>query len=410
VRVVGRASRKTRPASPSQAAFPSRLHASGRNLVDENGYVMPCLKGENIHNVPWAQSHFDAMAALGMKLVRVVILWDSWQPTNGTSVDATQVSNMDLTIARAQAAGIYVMLEIHLNTGAYPSWANSTTDQTQKLVNHGQWLTEYLYNRYGNPADPTGAGKYSKAVIGFNVNEPPIDDSTVRNGDASNTWVEDRLKIIHGWHRAIGSSWISFVSTGYAQQTPIYDGAIGQNSSGAAANPATYASIGGNIVYDIHMYLARDTREADSPTKDGRQFNGQTYPVSNYSAGAWQTGYDVGVDKENYVSSATHRAQQVKYLAPFAAMSQTYNVPVMIGEWGYSQTLTNDGQPNAGGVATGEADYITDMMLAWATLGATTHGGVAQLNWNYDVTPSNTPWCARPNSVWRSSVTTWMAG
>jgi len=393
----------------SQAAYPSRLRASGRNLVDENNYVMPCLRGENVHNVPWSQSHFDAMAALGMTIVRVIILWNNWQPTDGVTISATQQSNMDLTVARAQAAGMYVLPEIHLNTGAYPAWANSTTDQTQKLVNHGQFLVEYLYNRYGNPADPTAAGKYTKAVIGLGVNEPPIDDSTVRNGNASNTWVEDRLKIIHGWHRAIGSNWIAVVSTGYAAQTPIYDNAIGQNSSGAAANPSTYASIGGNIVYDIHMYFARDIREANNPTQDGRQFNGQTYPVSTYSGGNWTVGSLVGVDKEDYVSSAVHKAQQVKFLAPFATMSANFNVPVMIGEWGYPQTLTADGQPNSGGVAQGEAAYIADLMAAWQTLGATGHGGVAQLNWNYDVTPANTKWCARPNSVWRSSVTTWMA-
>jgi hypothetical protein len=369
------------PSGTSPAPFPSVLRASGRSIVDENGYVLPVLRGFNMHVSPgftWDQSHFDAIAALGMKINRAVVVWDQFEPTKGL-IDSTAIANLDLHVARAQAAGIYTLLELHLNVGRIPSWVPSGMGETEAYATYGQTLTQYLAYRYGNPASP----KYTKAVVGFGLNEPPIEDSTIRNGNSAIPWMESKQRTMISWMRAPGfaSKWIGFVAYAYASATPIYNDAK-QNANAADASPTAYDSVGGNVVIDVHDYMSGCTNT--DPSCDGRQWNGNIYPT--FQGGQMISTQGGG----SYTSSSLYRSQQNAYLAAYKTFTSQAGIPLMLGEWGWY-----DG-------ASGESQWIADKKAAWANAGT-----AIEIQWNYGVATSQGVWVARPGMTWRPSITAW---
>jgi len=376
-----RASESTVPTS-----FPSRLRARGRSIVDENGYVLPTMRGFNMHVGPrftWSQSNFDAIAALGAKINRAVIHWDQFEPSEGV-VDARAISSLDLHVARAQAAGLYTLLELHLNVRRTPSWTSAKRTEMEKYAAYGQTLTQYLANRYGNPASP----QYTKAVVGFGLNEPPLEDRTIRNGNNSIPYLEAKQRRMISWMRAPGHApdWIGFVAYGYASATPIYDDTR-QNASAVDASPTAYDAVGANVVIDVHDYGIGCTN-TDS-TCDGRQRNGMSYPT-------YQGGPRIGTGDSpapSYSSSTYRRGQQAAFLAPYKTFSQNASIPLMVGEWGW--------QP----ASSGELAWIADKQLAWSNAGT-----VIQIQWNYNVTTDTSVnfWAARPGKIWRPSVSDWM--
>jgi hypothetical protein len=361
------------------APFPSRLRAVGRSIVDENGYVLPLMRGFNMHVGPgftWDQSHFDAIAAAGGKINRAVIHWDQFEPSKGV-VDPTAIANLDLHIARARAAGIYTLLELHLNVGRTPSWTQDKPTEVERYAAYGQTLTQYLANRYGNPASP----QYTKAVVGFGLNEPPLEDNAIRNGNGSIPYLESKQRQMISWMRALAPSWIGFVAYGYAQATPIYDHTW-QNPNAIDADPAAYDGVGGNVVIDLHDY-SEGCNNTD-PNCDGRQYNGMIWPT-------YQGGPLVSVGTA-YTSSSLRLSQQAAYIKPYATFSARAGIPLMIGEWGWSS-------------GSGESAWMADKQISWANAGT-----VIQIQWNYDVSSTNTVWAARPGGVWRPSVSRWLFG
>lgn len=367
------------------AAFPSRLRASGRHIVDENGYVLPTLRGFNMHVGPgftWSQRSFSDIATLGARINRAVIHWDQFEPREGV-IDPTAIANLDLHIARAQAAGLYTLLELHLNVGRYPSWTSAKRTEIEKYAAYGGTLTQYLANRYGNPA----SAHYTKAVVGFGLNEPPLEDSTTRNGDRSIPYLEGKQRQMISWMRGPGHApdWIGFVAYGYASATPIYDHRW-QNARAVDASPTAYDSVGGNVVIDVHDYVVGCTN-AD-PSCSGRQWNGMVYPTH-------QGGPMIGSGDSraaSYVSSTYRRAQLAAYLAPYKAFSERAQIPLMIGEWSWP-----------GGSSDGLA-WLADKQAAWAKAGTS-----IQIHWNYDVTANANvnPWAARPGGIWTPTVQSW---
>lgn len=367
-----------------RATFPSRLATSGRSLLDENGCPMPTLRGFNMHVGPgftWEQEHFDAIGAAGGRINRAVLHWDQFEPRKGV-IDATAIANLDLHIQRAQAAGIYTLLELHLNVGRLPSWANKgnarARDETEAYFINGQPLTRFLAARYGNPASPN----HTKAVVGFGLNEPPLGD-WIRNSNGSIPWLEKVQGQMLSWLRAPGSApaWVGFVAYGYASATPIYD-RTWQLAAAADANPAAYDGEGGNVVIDVHDYAAGCTN--DDPDCDGRQPNGMIWPTFQ--------GGPLRLTDSGYVSSAVRRSQYRAYLRPYATFATEANLPLMVGEWGWTEG------------ATGELDWLADKQPAWAEAGAT-----IEIYWNYDIDASKSPWAARPRWTWRPSVAAWLA-
>ena len=379
--------------APDPGAFPSRLRASGRSIVDQNGSVLPTLKGFNMHVEPgftWEQAHFDAIAALGGRINRAVIHWDDFEPSQG-AVSAAAIANLDLHIARAQAAGIYTLLELHLNVSRSPGWTTAHPTEMEKYSAYGSVLTQYLADRYGDATSPA----YTKAVIGFGLNEPPLEDNAIRGGTGSIPYLEVKQRQMISWLRAPGHApdWIGFVAVGYAGATPIYDPLV--HTAGAVdASPTAYDAVGANVVYDVHDYMMgceivsadpADHTLSTDPNCDGRQKNGMNHPT-------YQDGPQIITDNlgHSYVSTPARFGQLTAYIKPYKTFSSQASIPLMLGEWGWADGMI------------GEQAWITDKKAVWADAGTR-----IEIHWNYDIAP--TKWAARPGGTWRPSVTTWMA-
>lgn len=369
--------------------FPSRLRTQGRSLVDESGQTMPILKGFNMQvadDFVWPQEHFTEIAAQGGDINRVVVFWDDIEQSQGVINQAT-INNLDTHIARAQAAGMYTEIELHLNVGRYPSWTSAYPSEIEKYARYGQTVTQYLANRYGNPASP----KYTKAVLGFGLNEPPLDDASIRNGNNSIPYLENIQRTMISWFRAPGYApdWIGFVAYGYAAATPIYDRSF-QNPNATNADPLAYSNVGGNVVIDFHDYFVGITGStAGDPNAQGRQWNGMIYPT-------YQGGPMIVPDSSpapSYVSTPTVRSQLAVYFEPYKTFSTTANIPLMIGEWGWV--------PSANGLDA----WLQDHMNVWDS-----SNSVIQMAWDYNVTSdtNNDPWAVRPGGTWRPQVLTWL--
>ena len=62
----------------------------------------------------WDQSRYDQIRAKGFNTVRMVLYWDDFEPSPG-AFDQTNLATLDTAIARAKAAGLWVVLdEIHI--------------------------------------------------------------------------------------------------------------------------------------------------------------------------------------------------------------------------------------------------------------------------------------------------------
>lgn len=388
------------------AAYPSILQVSGRSLVDANGYTMPSMKGFNVQagsgpSPNWTAATFTAMASEGASIVRTIVFWDQLEPTSG-SIDANAIAALDAHIANLQSAGLYTILCLYYGPASHtPSWVNSHGSlwacTNGQYITSGQNVTQYLANRYGN----SSSGQYTKAVIGFGINEPAPDSTT-----NSIPTLESQQSTMIGWCRTYAPNWIGFVSYGYSAATPIYNGALGQDTSSTNANPHAYDSVGGNVVIDLHDYMLGCT--TTSTADDGRQFNGMKYPT--YQAGGQEIEIDYSVSPYTsrtlppvYATSVKYRSQQAAYVAPYKSFCATNSLPLMIGEWGWPTSTAN---PPAQG--SGQQDYLADKVAIWNDAGA-----IISIQWDYNVTQSQDEWGAKPTSgstpTWQTATNAWMA-
>jgi hypothetical protein len=387
----------TSPASCTPAAFPSVLHTNGRVITDANGCALAPMKGFSIQIGPWPQSTLNAIAAKGAKFERLVLFWNQLQGSDCSSLSAANassyVADIDSHLAEAQAAGIYTELDIHLNVGQVPACAVNGTSESTKYAEYGQWITQYLANRYGNPS----SSHYTADVVGFGINEPPPPDNT--SPQDYNPAVEQIQNTMLTWIRGTDGSggaapqWIGFVAYAWANQAPVFDapGESSHCSSCIPANPKAYASVGNNVILDFHDYfmgcvgstwtsISGDSNAADC---DGRNSTGGDYHDSD-------GGYNISVGDSSYPSypaageSEATASQQLKnYISPYTTFSSQANIPLMIGEFGWNSSVNT----------TGAADYMNDLQSSWQ--GA---APVIELEWDYDVTQSHDGWAANPGA------------
>lgn len=152
----------TAPSAPTGGL--SALHSTPEAaFVDANGTPVR-LVAVNLQPVwasggTWGQSHYDAIRAKGFNSVRMVLFWDLMEPSRG-AFSATHFATLDTAIARAKAAGLYVVLDaIHLyGSGGFndvPAWAQTGDSVTTVQTNGGGYLKE-LARRYR--AEPAVAG------------------------------------------------------------------------------------------------------------------------------------------------------------------------------------------------------------------------------------------------------------
>lgn len=348
--------------------FPSRLSASGPNMVDENNFILNRMTGVNVHCLPDyvpSQTDLDDIKAEGASWVRAVLHWDDLEPTQGV-FDSTMQSQIDLLLSRCLSAELYVELELHLNVGAVPGWT-SGVDETHKYAAGGEFITTELAQRYGG----------NKVVTGFGLNEMPAYQATLLYGNGAIPYLESVQRDMITWFRVDAPDWIGFVTLGYSNQTPYPD------SPRTAADPNAYDAVGGNVVMDVHMYSA-GVNSVD-PDYDGRQPNGMIYPT-------WQGGLAYWISQSDpltYVDTATHRSQMLAFLTDYVTFCTAANIPLMVGEVGWA--INNTG---------GKSEWWDAILLI---LDAVNPAMVAQ--WMYSTAiPPQEYFAARPEGTWDPDV------
>jgi len=395
-------------------SFPSVLHTSAGHLVDANGHVLPRMKGFDIQaDRNLSQANYDTIKTEGSCtssnpcFQRMVTFWADYQGSNCSAMTGS-MSSLDNSIAYAANDDIYTEIMLYYSGAANssngtPSCASTGGSQSTRYQNGGQYITQYLANRYGNPSSP----EYTKSVVGFGINEPDAPDGT--NSATVNTALETMQSTMIGWFRDSSGQgtgapdWIGFVNYVYAQSSPLMTSGdtSGSCSSCANANPNAFSSVGGNVILEVHEYFTDCASGSNASTCDGRQWFGNGYDGQMYSSS--NGGPALGPDDPSnpaYPTSGVTRAQaqqeQLNFIHPyglFAGYNGSSGWPLMVGEWGWAPSTTSGGVNTTGGT-----NYIDDMTAAWNNAGA-----AIELQWDYDNGAcGGDPWCAAPGGTWQT--------
>ena len=344
------------------APYPSLLRASGTVIVDSNDYVMSRMTGGSIHTLPGfvpPQDFLHQIKARGGSWLRIVCRWDVHEPSQGvwSSEMKTQIDTM---LTRCRIAGLYVMFELHLNTGNLPSWMGSSGNETAKYATHGEFITKAFAARYAS----------NPIVMGWGLNEIPLDDDTIRNGNNAIPYLEGLQRTMISWFRTHAPHWIGFVTLGYSNQTPYPD------APRTPASVTAWDSVGKNVGIDLHDY--GEGVNSSDPSHDGRQPNGMIYPT-------WQPGGYMYWGGVPYVDTATHRSQMAAYYADYVTFCNAAQIPLVVGEIGWD---VNNGSGKAAYWAAKRAilSSVKPAMVGW---------------WMLAQSPlSQDPYGSTPNNVW----------
>lgn len=143
--------------SAGRAEAAAQLHATPQNaFVDPGGQPVP-LRGFNVVPVwstagsTWGAAQYERIRDKGFNAVRFVLYWDDFEPSRG-SFNAANLATLDTAIARAKAAGLYVVLDmVHLwgsgGMADVPAWAKTGDSVSTVQANAGDYL-RMLASRY----------------------------------------------------------------------------------------------------------------------------------------------------------------------------------------------------------------------------------------------------------------------
>jgi hypothetical protein len=255
------------------------------------------LSGLNIQPVwsvsgTWPQATYDQMKAAGFNMARFVLFWNRMEPARG-AWNETSFATLATAIARARAAGLYVVIEgIHLYGAGgmdyVPAWAKTGDSVTTIKTNAGGYLAE-LARRYG--ADPT--------VVAYDpVNEPyrwPVDP----------TGVLSMYETVIGAIRAVDADTIIALEPTYG--TSSLTGACAPNWS-----VLTHRS---NVIISVHDYY------------HGGDDNGFDPDCTSFTPSA-SVNYD------------GNKAALAAHLADWRTASTASGLPIWMGEFGIHEGAT----------------------------------------------------------------------
>jgi Cellulase (glycosyl hydrolase family 5) len=296
---------ETREATARAAARarPARLHATARHAFVRQSGTPVRLNGVNVVPVwadspgrTWSAARYDAIARKGFNSVRFVLYWADFEPRRGV-FESRALGTLDTAVARAKAAGLYVVLDmIHLwGTGGLrdvPGWAVSGDSVATVRENAGPYV-RMLARHYRD--EPTVAA-YDP------VSEPhrwPIDQNAVLR------MYDDLIGAI----RDVDPAKVVMVEPSY-----------GDSSIAGACADLSNLKHRSNVVFSIHAYFAGGDDDGFGP--DCRQ-------TGRY---AWDP--NVGYDAADPAPLRAHLRSYLDVLAP-------QGIPLYVGEFGMGRLAPN---------------------------------------------------------------------
>jgi Cellulase (glycosyl hydrolase family 5) len=267
----------------------------------------------------WAPWHYTQIAQKGFNAVRFVLYWDLFEPRRD-HFDQTSLATLDTAIARAESAGLYVILdEIHLwgpgGMNDVPRWARRGDSVSSVAANAGGYL-KLLARRYRS--DPAVAA----LDLVSEFYRHPIDQNSILR-------VYDRL--------------IAVVRTADPSKIVLIEPTYGDSSvAGSLANLADLATHA-DVVWSIHDFFAGGTDTG--------------YSANGGQAGQYTWNGRTGYDPADRQELRNHLLVQLGALA-------RVGLPLWIGEFGIGARTANRDQWIADQVA-----LFTDYHLGWAWWG-----------------------------------------
>jgi hypothetical protein len=246
---------------PGPSPFPARLHSTRTDaFVDPGGRPLR-LVGLNVVPVwrhhqgrTWSLDSYRRMRAVGFNVVRLVLYWDDFEPRRG-EWDQPSLSALDTAVARASAAGLYVMLDmIHLSGPGgldhVPTWAR-TGDSVAAVEHNGAGYLGMLARRYRDEA----------AVAAYD----PVNEL--------HRWPLDQAAVLRAYRQVIGQ-----IRAVDPERIILVQPAYGDTSVAGDLAQLSDLGGGGNLVWSLHDYFAggdddgydRDGAQAGAYTWDGR--------------------------------------------------------------------------------------------------------------------------------------------
>jgi hypothetical protein len=321
-----RAGRDLTPLGAASSAKLVRLHSTRIDaFVTPSGRPLQ-LRGLNMipvwRNQPgrtWAGWHYTQIARKGFNALRFVLYWDVFEPRRG-SFNQTSLRTLNTAIARAKAAGLYVILdEIHLwgarGMNYVPRWARSGDTVTTVQKNGGGYV-KMLARRYRN----------EPAVAGYDlVSEfyrQPIDQNAVLRAYNSLILRERRVD---------------------PRKIVVIEPTYGDSSAAGALADFSNLTQRTNVVWSIHDFFAGGDGDGYAP--DGGQ-------VGNYT---W--------DGRSGYTRPSRRELENHLLVQLSTMQQV-GLPTWIGEFGIGAGTINHDKWIAGQIG-----LFNKYGLGWAWWG-----------------------------------------
>jgi aryl-phospho-beta-D-glucosidase BglC (GH1 family) len=234
------------------------VDASGQPVDLRGLNVVPIWRGSPGRT--WDQARYDQIRAKGFNAVRMVLYWDDFEPSPG-AFDQTNLATLDTAIARAKAAGLWVILdEIHIwggNGGLQdvPAWAQ-TGDSVDTVNAHGAGLLKMLAARYRDepavaaydpvnephrfPIDTNGVLRMYDAAISairsvdpykIILVEPSYGDSSAMGDDVDFSLLSDRRNVVWSPHDYFaGGDPDGYDASGWQRGSYVWDGQTGYSN------------------------------------------------------------------------------------------------------------------------------------------------------------------------------------
>jgi hypothetical protein len=114
------------------------------------------------------QASFSYVASRGVSLVRLPVRWERVQPTLGGALNPAEVSRITDAVARAGAAGLRVILDIH-NYGAY--WLSNGTQGVRRPIGSAEVTVDHFASLWANLST---AFKANAGVAGYGLMNEPV--------------------------------------------------------------------------------------------------------------------------------------------------------------------------------------------------------------------------------------------